>query len=80
MSTWHEKMAEAVRQRQHAVNGILRWQEKQKVAEALIEELTAKHPANDQLPSVTNEGTKDEAALLSGDLRPVFGVTEAPQN
>lgn len=45
MSTWHEQMADAVRQRQHALNGIQRWLEKKDAAEKFIEKLTEERAA-----------------------------------
>jgi hypothetical protein len=69
-------MADAVSQRQHAVNGILRWQDKKKAAEELIAQLSTKHQANDTQPSP--QVVQEQISGLSEGLAPVFGVSQDP--
>ena len=45
MTTWFDKMAYAMRQRETALNGVARWQEKLKNAEDVIAKLGAEAPA-----------------------------------
>lgn len=69
MGAFHDQLADAVRLRQKAINGVLRWQKKKQEAEALIEKLSASAAANDQ-------GAEDDGALLDENMKPVFGITE----
>lgn len=74
MSSWHEEMADAVRLRQKALNGVARWQEKLAEAEAVIEQLSTERQnvveKADSLPS------PEEPQQIRSTLMPVFGVTE----
>lgn len=74
MSTWHEQMAEAVSQRQHALNGITRWQEKLRAAEAKIEQLSKAHLVNDIPPSP--QVVSEQVESIPSALTPVFGISQ----
>lgn len=73
MSSWHESMAQAVSDRQHAINGIKRWQSKLQAAEAVIADLSSQHRVNDTPPSP--QIVQEQLAVLPEDLSPVFGIT-----
>ena len=73
MGTFHDEMAAAVNLRKKAINGVLRWQAKRQEAEARIEELSS------QLQAVENgvpAAVTEDGALISADLKPVFGISE----
>ena len=74
MSTWHEAMAEAVSSRQHALNGITRWQEKLRAAEAQIESLSRGHATNDTPPSP--QVIQEQVDTVPSSLNPVFGISQ----
>ena len=82
MSTWHEQMADAVRQRQHALNGIQRWLEKKDAAEKLIEKLTEERAATadvvypDPAPEV-QEGLFTHVAEAPATVEAVSAVPAA---
>lgn len=74
MGTFHDQLAEAVKQRQKAINGVLRWQKKKHEAEALIEQLSNHRQVAEEGPVPI--AAEEEAALLDENMKPVFGITD----
>lgn len=66
-------MADAVRLRQKAINGILRWQQKRADAEQKIEELSTQRSAAEESPVPV--AVVDDGALIDEAMQPLFGVT-----
>lgn len=73
MSSWHEKMADAVNQRKKALNGINRWQEKLAAAEQVIEHLSAERQTPETLSTAPATTAAQDAVLLTPDFNSVFG-------
>lgn len=74
MATWHEELAEAVKVRDKAIRGVLRWQEKKHEAEARIDALSAQRKTDD-LPPAVEAPVTDYGVLIDADLNPAFGIT-----
>lgn len=75
MGTFHDQLADAVKLRQKAINGVLRWQKKKHEAEALIEQLSNQRQAAEEGPVPIS--AEEEVALLDEQLKPVFGITDS---
>lgn len=75
---WFGAMSAAVKERDRALNGLARWQEKVNEAEAEIEKLTAQRETGETLP--TPAKLAEEAETLNPALRPVFGAGTAEFN
>lgn len=73
VGTFHEELADAVKMRQKAINGVVRWQAKKAEAEARIEELSAQRQAAEEAP-IPVAATED-GALISPTLAPTFGIS-----
>lgn len=74
VGTFHEEIADAVKARQKAINGVVRWQAKKAEAEARIEELTIQRQYDENGPVPV--AAVDDGALIREDLHPAFSVTD----
>lgn len=75
---WFALMSQAVRQREIALAGRARWQEKVNAAETRIEELTLQRDTPVAAPDPVAQ-QEEVAAVAASPLQPVFGIT-TPQN
>ena len=77
MATWHEEVAEAVKARDKAIRGVLRWQAKKHDAEKRIDELSILRKTDDA--PVPAAALNEDVPLLTTEMHPVFGITADQQ-